>query len=122
MNDLSTGVIARERKRPPARALDLDVPEGTVTVHRTVYGQDVERRETIRVPAFATTPARVRVCGSVTRNLGNYNSARVEVSVEVPCYPEQSEIEAAYNFASGLIDRYIPAELDKAVGTEEPPQ
>lgn len=114
--------IARVRQRPATRALDLDVPEATIMVHRTVYGQEVETKETIRVPKFLTTPARVRVCGSVTRNLGNYNSARVEVAIEVPCNPEQSDIEAAYNFASGLIDQYIPAELEKAVGTEEPQQ
>lgn len=57
----------------------------------------------------------MRVCGSVTKNLGNYNSARVEVMVELPCYPEDGEIERAYNHAATLVDKYIQQELTVAL-------
>lgn len=112
-----TESIIRARKRE-ARPLELEAPEATILVSRVAYGNEVQERESLRVPVFHTTPARVRVTGSVTRNLGDYNSARVEVMVEVPCYPENSEIERAYAYASSLIDQYIPQELDKAVGSE----
>jgi hypothetical protein len=76
----------------------------------------VETKEVVKVPVFHTQPARVRVCGSVTRNLGDYNSARVEVSIEVPCNPEASEIDRAYQWASDKLDTYIPQQLALATG------
>lgn len=112
-----TESVIRARRRE-ARPLELETPEATILVSRTAYGNEAQEKETIRVPAFHTTPARVRVVGSVTRNLGDYNSARVEVMVEIPCYPEATDIDRAYAYASSLIDRYIPQELDKALGTE----
>lgn len=108
---------ARQRTRE-ARPLDLDASQGTILVTRSAYGTTQESGETVSVPIFHTSPARVRVVGSVTRNLGDYNSARVEVMIEVPCYPEESEITRAYDYASSLVDRFIPQELDKAMGTE----
>jgi hypothetical protein len=110
-----TEPIVRSRTRPQ-RPLDLEIAEGTVLVHSVAYGTENESRETIRVPVFGTTPAKVRVCGSITRNLGDYNSARVEVMVELPCYPVESEIRRAYDYATGLVDELIPAELEKATG------
>lgn len=111
-----SGIPIRARTRE-SRPLDLDAAEGTVLVRRVAYGDETETTEMVRVPVFRTPPARVRVTGSVTRNLGDYNSARVEVMVELPCYPEQSEIQRAYEHASSLVDKYIPQELDKATGT-----
>jgi hypothetical protein len=105
------------RRRQPPRKLDLTGGEGTVTVLRTAYGQERTATEHVRVPVFSTEPARVRVSGSVTRNLGDYNSARVEVTVELPCYPEDSEIRRTYEYASQLLDDLIPKELEKAAGT-----
>lgn len=112
----------RQRTRE-ARPLELETAQGTILVTRSCYGTQQESRETISVPIFNTSPARVRVVGSVTRNLGDYNSARVEVMVEVPCYPEDSEITRAYDYASSLVDKFIPQELSKAVGNDtETPQ
>lgn len=110
---MSSNEQVRVRQRP-ARALDVESHEGTVLVKRTVYGETTETEQKVRVPIFATQPARVRVLGSVTRNLGNYNSAKVEVMIDLPCYPEATEIDRTYNYISGLLDKYIPQELDKA--------
>lgn len=48
--------------------------------------------------------------GGTTKNLGDFNSARVDVMVELPCYPEASEIARAYEFASQLVDAFITRE------------
>lgn len=100
------------------RALDLNSTneEGVIYVRRAAYGVEQEERERIRVPVFRTAPARVRVSGSVTRNLGDYNSARVEVMIEMPCYPVESEVRRVYDWASTLLDEMVPAELAKATG------
>lgn len=99
------------------------VPEATITVNRAQYqmGQLVSEdgeTTTVNVPAFVGPVGHVNVTGSVTRNLGNYNGVKVSVSVSLPCYPELSEVRRAYNTASVLIDELIPAEMDKAVGTQ----
>jgi hypothetical protein len=104
-----------DRARPRPRALDLDVPEGTILVRRVAYGAEQEEKETVRVPIFHTSPARVRVAGGITKNLGNYESARVDVMIELPCYPEASEVERTYEYASALLDKLIPEQVEKAL-------
>jgi hypothetical protein len=105
--------------RHRTRALALDGAEGTVLVRRALYGAEHESQEQVRVQVFHTDPARVRVEGSVTKNLGDFNSARVAVLVELPCYPEATEIQRAYEVASGMVDRYLERELQ--IATQENP-
>lgn len=111
--------------RPRARKRALDLPpvnqtaEGFVHVKRTCYGREEEHDEVVRVPDLAAKlngvqPARVRIGGSVTRNLGDYNSARVEVMMELPCLPEIGELRRVADLISAEIDRIIPAELEKS--------
>lgn len=52
----------------------------------------------IKVGIFKTEPARVTVQKGITCNLGNYESARVTVGFEAPCYVEEvREVEAVLN-------------------------
>ena len=110
----------RQRKR----AMDLPpvdkTSEGFLHVKRTCYGREEESDEVVRVPDLAgqlngVQPARVRIGGSVTRNLGDYNSARVEVMMELPCLPEVEEMRRVADLISAEIDRIIPAELEKSM-------
>lgn len=111
----------RKRRRP----LDLspavdETAAGVLNVTRTSYGREEVHTERIRVPDLAAVlkgvqPARVRIGGSVTRNLGDYNSARVEVMVELPCLPEASEIRRVAALCSSIVDEIIPTELDKSM-------
>lgn len=106
--------ITRTRQR--TRTIDVTGGDGQITVSRAAYGREVEEpTKTVRVPVFSTEPARVRVEGSVTKNLGDYNSARVAVCIELPCYPEDSEIRRAYNYASQLLDELLPEQLEHAI-------
>ena len=63
--------------------------EATQTVSTTVFNQETEERKHIEIRPFATTPAIVQVKLGRTVNLGNYESARVDVSIELPCYREE---------------------------------
>lgn len=118
----------RTRTRPPPkkaapqsrRQMDLHVPEAKMRVKRVVYGQEVEREDILDVPAFHGPVAYVRVGGSVTKNLGDYNSAKVEVSVSLPCYPTPEEIDRTYREASLMVDGYVGRELDIATGKKNP--
>lgn len=113
----------------PRRAVDIaptqqeiaEGREGYVQVETTAYGRRVtETRDRVLAPLFKTAPAHVRVSGSVTRNLGDYNSAKVEVSVQLPCYPVEEEVMSTYNYASSLVDRLIDRELSLAVPGHQP--
>jgi len=68
------------------------------------------------VHAFETEPARVSVDYSLTMNLGNYESARIGVSVQVPCYKE--EMDDAFAFASAWVEQRIQEERDKIKGDQ----
>lgn len=112
--------IQRVGSHGSRRQMELHVPEAKMRVKRTVYGQELEREEEIEVPAFHGPVAYVRVAGSVTKNLGDYNSARVEVSVSLPCYPKPEEINQTYRAASLMVDEFVSRELDIATGVKNP--
>lgn len=65
--------------------------------------------ETIEVTKFETEPAKVRVGFGLTINLGNYESARLDVSVEVPCYKEQ--VDEAYDQAKDWVEGRVTKEV-----------
>jgi hypothetical protein len=63
-------------------------------------GTEKHRAEVLQVRKFAVEPAYVRVNAGSTKNMGNYESLRVDVSISVPCYAEE-------------IDKVVPLVADK---------
>lgn len=89
------------------------------TGHRFRRGNGDEKvikdtTEELEIKKFETTPAVVRRGYGLTMNLGNYESARVEVSVEVPCYVE--DIYLADKWASDFCEERVKAEVDAVRG------
>lgn len=115
---MTTGQSAPIRAR--RRAINVESHEGTIEVTRVAYGQEETELETIRVPTFATDPAHVKVNGSVTRNMGDYNSVRVEVAVDFPVLPVMSEVERVYGILAQWVEGRLQNELDGAVETRGP--
>lgn len=68
----------------------------------------------IAIHQFVTEPAIVGANIGLTLNLGNYNAARIDVFVKVPCYKE--EIDEAYEFAQAWAEERIKKERDLIVG------
>jgi len=64
--------------------------EGLISVSKSVFNQEEESQQLIQVRPFATEPARVGVKLGRTINLGNYESARIDVSIDIPCYVEEA--------------------------------
>lgn len=64
-----------------------------------------ESTDTIEVSDFVVPPARVTLELGVTINLGNFESCRLSVGVEVPCYREELDDAYAYwlDYAKGKI-------------------
>lgn len=85
-----------------------------VTVKRTQAGsvlEDTEKRESIEITTFVTNPAYVTFACSTTKNMGNYESLRMEVRVSLPCYIE--EIDEMYNTAKDWVDTRLDKELSE---------
>lgn len=106
----------------PERKVDLQSDTlvgapGYVRVRRVSYnGNPEEHTQEITVPVFHSDPARVRVSGGLTLNMGDYNSARIDVEVSLPCLPERSEIERAYVEASGIVSGWMEREKQETGG------
>ncbi|MBQ9407185.1 MAG: hypothetical protein IJU37_10690 [Desulfovibrio sp.] len=85
--------------------------EGTITVSATQFNQVSEEKEYIEIRPFATVPAKVGVKFGRTLNLGNYESARVDVLIEMPCYAE--EAKRVYQEVLDMAQARIAEEVDK---------
>ena len=88
-----------------------------LTVFRTYTSEGArlaheEVSKTLQVQEFISAPARVGVDLSQTVNLGNYESIRVGVNLQIPCYAE--EAENAYEYASRFCKQRLVAERDAA--------
>jgi len=55
-------------------------------------------------------PAYVMVKGAVTKNLGNYESIKVEVSIGMPCHNNMKAVEDTYKVISDKVDELIERE------------
>jgi hypothetical protein len=67
-----------------------------------------EKDELLAVHKFLAPPAKVSCGMGLTINMGNYESARIDVVVEVPCYRE--EVEEAYTYARKFCESRIKDE------------
>ncbi len=96
--------------------------EGTEAVSRerkvSGVGFSEEKNDVKKVPidSLQDTPhvAKVRVEGSVTKNMGNFESIRVGVAIEWPCAPTAAELDKTYAFLSQRVDTLVQDELDAA--------
>lgn len=80
-------------------------------VRKTILGKEQVDIGRIRIRPFTTTPANVSVKAGATVNLGNYESARVDVMLSVPCYIE--EIDDVYEQTKDWVDRMVKKEYDE---------
>lgn len=69
---------------------------------------------TLDVRTFVTEPAIITRGYGLTLNLGNYESARVDVGIRLPAYRE--EAEEADEFAKKWCEDRIKAEVDEVRG------
>jgi hypothetical protein len=76
--------VKRRTRRPVVATADE-----VIRVMTSAFGVEESEREDIEARKFAVEPAYVRVNAGVTKNMGNYESLRVDVSITVPCYTEE---------------------------------
>lgn len=66
---------------------------------------------------FETDPAYVRVNAGLTKNLGNYESLRVDVSISVPCPPEL--VTEVFEATADKVADLLEEEVAKYLGEED---
>lgn len=80
---------------------------GEVTIHHK-DGSEVTTSEVVEVPAVMTpNPALVEVAIGLTRNLGNFESIKINVGIRIPCEVDEDEINATYATAKEWVDTKI---------------
>jgi len=79
-----------------------------------------EKEETLAVTKFLGPVSSVTVKYGATVNLGNWESARIDYSLHVPCYPE--EINQAFEFADQWVGDRVEQEAAKIRGCGDSPQ
>ena len=65
--------------------------------------------EKLEVRTFVTAPASVEIGYGLTLNIGNYESARIDVKLSVPCYRE--EADEAFAFARKWAEERVQQEV-----------
>lgn len=108
---------ADDEFNPDQERLDY---KGTVTVTSSLtergvlIGEEEVEQDFIEVSPFMVEPAKVRVCKGLTLNLGNYQSARVDVDIMRPVYVE--EIGPGLDNINRLVEARLAMEVDSIMG------
>ena len=105
-----------QRAARSRREVRQETHDTVLSVTSSGVGVDEDKRTVLEVRKFETEPAWVRVNAGVTKNLGNYESLRVDVSISAPCYVE--EIEDVQKNVAGLVADMLDAEIEEYLGKE----
>jgi hypothetical protein len=91
--------------------------EGYATVSKTLLGEETVQENKFRVREFVTDPAVVSVKAGFTCNLGNYESARIDVMVSSPCYVE--EVDEMFLQVKEWVDTRLAKEVKELMAQKE---
>lgn len=81
-------------------------------VSRVAYGQEDVTHETVQVADFGNEPVgHVTVGAHITKNLGNYESAKVNVEVSLPVLASHDEVVRVYGEITELVNEMIAEQL-----------
>jgi len=97
------------RRRRGEGKPDLLSSEETLYVTSTYGGEEHNRTEKLKVRKFLVEPAYVRVNAGMTKNMGNYESLRIDVSLTVPCYTE--EITKVFPTVADRVSAFLEEEM-----------
>jgi hypothetical protein len=93
---------------------ELKQSSAKVTVQKP-DGAVVETEELVSEQIFEGPVANVGVTAGLTRNVGNYNSVKLSVSLHLPCGP--SDIDSTFDFVQMWVNtrmEMLADEIDKA--------
>ena len=88
---------------------------GHIWINTFKYGEENTETHEVLVPQFpeGVSPAKVSIGAGITKNLGNYESARVDVRIEMPALPEETEIARVASMVSEWVDEILGEKVSK---------
>ena|SRR5210317_999800 len=101
------------------KEVEITTRDSIAEVRKTMFGKEEVSNERIRIRPFISQPASISVKAGITINLGNYESARVDVMLTMPCYPE--EVDQVYEDTKNWVDSRVDHErrnIEAAVGAK----
>ena len=104
---------ARTSPTRPERLTASSMKRVTVSV----YGEETNKLEEMDIHSFETEPAYVRVNAGTTKNLGNFESLRIDVSISVPCYVEL--VGRTYEAIAQEVSERLYSEVEAYIGNGE---
>ena len=108
--------MAETGRRTRVRASTTVTHDSLLVVVASGVGVESEKRKVLEVRKFETDPAFVRINAGVTKNLGNYESLRVDVALTVPCYVE--EMEQVQKRTAEIVARMLDEEVEEYLGKD----
>lgn len=70
-------------------------------------GSSTETEEPLPMKTFTGPTANVGLSIGITRNLGNYESVKITVSLNMPCNPTEPDMEATFHEVHGWVDTRV---------------
>ena len=108
-------------KKETARKLVRRQGEVTITTRSRVGDKNAEEIVTERrqvVDDLPEHPASIQVTGGLTKNLGNYESAKMSIAVSVPCASDDNTLRKTYKRISALVEELLDCEYERVVGED----
>jgi len=93
----------------PVPAQSAKTGKAFVTIQKT-GSEDVTEESVVEVETFVTQPAVITLKYGVTKNLGQFESARVDVGISIPCYKER--VDDAFADADAWVTEKLKVCLD----------
>lgn len=95
-----------------------NVARGSSKVTTNTPDIEVEILDELDSDISSVNPGYVSVTAGITKNLGNYESAKIGVTVSLPCEPSIEGAEARYTDVSVLVDRLMDEEFKRVSGED----
>ena len=112
--------VATKQAEPEKKAAHLAPMTAVVTRTFGKIGLPESKEEPLEVRTFITPPAHIELGYGLTLNIGNYESARVDVKLNVPCYRE--EVDEAYEWARKWAEDRVRREVKEVRAMAAPPK
>lgn len=113
-------ITVKKKGEPPAETAQAQKAQSPAIVHDTAkavitkkvesQGIDDLSEEAVKISPVQGEVCRVRIGIGFTKNLGNYQTARFDVSLEVPCL--HAEINPVAEFAQDWCDKRLQGMLE----------
>lgn len=115
--------IQKKPKPSPEQAAPVEPIEVKQTVATITKqhkdGSSEEEKEVLAEQQFSGPTANIGVSMGLTKNLGEYNNIKFQVSIHMPCQPDAQDIEDTYEQCKAWVDdkvNAINAEIEEQLG------